>query len=349
MISSRRASSVLFVLLYAVWNTSAFPADPQVPSTHSTPTSVAVVEFDNQDALGFHTVPPSVLVDFLSAELSRDEGLHVVERGQIDRVLDEQALTLTGTSGDPSVSRVGNLLGAQVLIHVRAFRLRDRIYASAKLIRTDTGTITAIVSEGPVDQSPLDLVGGVSDAISRKLREQTTGTVDADENIFQRTPTPTRSGDQDDRSAQQHGGLLLLATATGPGHVETSDVESALSYELLERGLRVHPLPEESLRKWRQLRDNGRPPTAALFEAAEAPVDRALFVTATFATGPRTGELITVRVDLHLTVYSPVTGRVTLTRRFKERAHDVTVSAAAMAALREVALPLAVAVSEDRE
>jgi len=56
------------------------------------------------------------LADMLTIDLARQEGISVVERSHLERVLEEQRLTLAGLTDRASQLQVGKLLGAKLLL-----------------------------------------------------------------------------------------------------------------------------------------------------------------------------------------------------------------------------------------
>jgi curli biogenesis system outer membrane secretion channel CsgG len=66
----------------------------------------------------------------------------VVTRGQVDNVLDEQALALQGLTARDAQFRVGELLGAQVLVVGTIIWLEGDLYrANSQLIESATGVV----------------------------------------------------------------------------------------------------------------------------------------------------------------------------------------------------------------
>ncbi len=78
--------------------------------------NVAVISFENQtgsDGLGYLS---SSLADSLSATLSQIDSISVVERGQLERVMEEVKLELSGILKESDISSIGELVKANVLL-----------------------------------------------------------------------------------------------------------------------------------------------------------------------------------------------------------------------------------------
>lgn len=77
----------------------------------------------------------------LSALLGASENLYLVERQELKKILGEQELGLTGTVSPESASKIGNLVGAKVLITGRAFEVGSKVFIVAKVMSTETGRV----------------------------------------------------------------------------------------------------------------------------------------------------------------------------------------------------------------
>src|SRR5690348_6683180 len=75
---------------------------------------VAVFDFDSKDE-GVHDLGPKVAT-LINANLSADPNIVTVERAELDKVLGEQELGLSGTVSADSAAKVGHLTGAKVLV-----------------------------------------------------------------------------------------------------------------------------------------------------------------------------------------------------------------------------------------
>ncbi|MFT3990076.1 MAG: CsgG/HfaB family protein [Luteolibacter sp.] len=77
--------------------------------------------------------------DLLSAQLGMSGQFVLVERAQLDAVLSEQGLGLSGAIDPQSAAKVGNLSGAQILVTGRVFKAGKTTYCIAKAISVATG------------------------------------------------------------------------------------------------------------------------------------------------------------------------------------------------------------------
>ncbi len=77
----------------------------------------------------------------LGAHLSMSPNVFLVERQEVEKILGEQELGLSGTVSPDSVARVGALIGAKVLVTGRVFETGNKVYAVAKVMSTETGRV----------------------------------------------------------------------------------------------------------------------------------------------------------------------------------------------------------------
>src|ERR1700744_5998422 len=77
----------------------------------------------------------------VSASLSAEPNLILVERAELEKALGEQELGLSGTVSGDSAAKVGNLTGAKVLITGRVFAVDNQTIIVAKVIGTETSRV----------------------------------------------------------------------------------------------------------------------------------------------------------------------------------------------------------------
>lgn len=103
------------------------------------PLSVAVLDFQTTgDALGGKGAEAAVQ---LSARLSARTSLILVERQELEKLLGEQELGLSGTVDPATAAKVGALTGAKVLVTGRLFASGEKYYLVAKIMGTETSRV----------------------------------------------------------------------------------------------------------------------------------------------------------------------------------------------------------------
>jgi hypothetical protein len=91
----------------------------------------------------------------LNAKLSSADDLILVERQELDKLLGEQELGLSGNVTPSTAAKVGNLTGAKALITGRIFGAGNKYFIVAKVIGTETSRVYGEV-QGFNDLAGLD-------------------------------------------------------------------------------------------------------------------------------------------------------------------------------------------------
>jgi hypothetical protein len=128
------------------------------------PLPVAVFDFESKDE-NVSGLGPKVAT-LVNASLSAEPNLILVERAELDKVLGEQELGLSGTVTADSAAKVGNLTGAKVLVTGRVFKTDTELFIVAKIIGTETGRVYGELVKGGANASIADLSGDLSTKIA---------------------------------------------------------------------------------------------------------------------------------------------------------------------------------------
>lgn len=132
--------------------------------------TVAIFDFESKDE-SVRDLGPKVAA-LLNANLSADPQLILVERAELEKVLGEQELGLSGAASAETAARVGNLTGAKVLITGRVFRADNELLIVAKIIGTETSRVYGELVKGaanaPVAELSAELAKKISADISQK-------------------------------------------------------------------------------------------------------------------------------------------------------------------------------------
>jgi len=101
--------------------------------------SVAVFDFESKEE-GVRELGPKVSA-MINATLSADPRFITVERAELDKMLGEMDLGMSGTVNADTAAKVGYLTGAKVLVTGRVFKLERDTIMVAKVIGTETGRV----------------------------------------------------------------------------------------------------------------------------------------------------------------------------------------------------------------
>ncbi|MDY3553728.1 serine/threonine-protein kinase [Gemmata sp. JC717] len=174
--------ALLFVAGARQWLASATvsPAEPQVQQTEppkpqdpkrvaARAVPIALLGFDERggavDGLG------AAVSDLLFAKLAAKPGLHLVDRTDLKKALDEQRLSLSGAVSPAEAVRVGQLVGAKLIVTGSVVRADRRLHLIAKIIGTETTQVIGAPVSGAITDDLTALVErlatAVEDAVSR--------------------------------------------------------------------------------------------------------------------------------------------------------------------------------------
>ena len=165
----RRKTYVLAGLILSVFFTSITSclAAPQIHRK-----TIAVLYFQNNSLADRQNMEPlqKGLADMLITELSKIQALRVIERNQLQQMIEEMKLGQSGMVDEQTAQKVGRLLGAQTLLlgsYVAMFGGKMRI--DARIVEVETGrTIEAEEVTGKV-KDLFKLVQKLSGKIAKAL------------------------------------------------------------------------------------------------------------------------------------------------------------------------------------
>ncbi len=112
------------------------------------------------------------VTDLLSAELSAAPELMLVERDELEKILKEHELNLSGLVGADDAIKAGRLTGAKLLITGSVIDTGTDRYLVAKVISTETSRVLGATSKGKVSDNLGDLVTKLSEQVATVVRER---------------------------------------------------------------------------------------------------------------------------------------------------------------------------------
>jgi hypothetical protein len=115
--------------------------------------TVAIFDFESKDE-NVHDLGPKVSA-LLNANLSAEAQIITVERAELEKILGEQELGLSGTVSPDTAAKVGHLTGAKILVTGRIFRADKELLIVAKVIGTETSRVYGDIVKGPASSPSL--------------------------------------------------------------------------------------------------------------------------------------------------------------------------------------------------
>jgi hypothetical protein len=132
--------------------------------------TVAVFDFDSKDE-AVSDLGPKVAT-LINANLSAEPQIITVERAELEKVLGEQELGLSGTVNPDSAAKIGQLTGAKVLVTGQVFKVDDQTIIVAKVIGTETSRVYGEMVQGPPAKSVVDLSSDLAKKIANVISEK---------------------------------------------------------------------------------------------------------------------------------------------------------------------------------
>jgi hypothetical protein len=111
----------------------------QLRAQDNSPLTVAILDFQTSGGKLDKKGPQAAAI--LSGYLSNSSSLILVERQDLEKILGEQELGLSGSILPDTVAKIGALTGAKVLITGRLLEVGNEFYLVAKLMSTETGRV----------------------------------------------------------------------------------------------------------------------------------------------------------------------------------------------------------------
>lgn len=321
--------------------TTAALADPPAtapaadkPFSGPVPTAVLTFEAalpDNAD-LGVQ------IAEILTARLSAEDALELVERTRLDTVLKEHQLTLTGLVDSDQAAQVGKFVGARLLVTGRAFAMDKDLMIVTKVMSVETsrvvGTLRKVELAKPLSEAVLLLAEDVAALIQRDA----TKLMPADKPL----PDPVaaikaRLGDKRRPS---------VAVVIPERHLTRAVIDPAVETEvkkvLLECGYRLVDTGRNDLADWARgmFKEHAGPWPAALDQA-----DLVVVGEAFSEFGVRTGDLVTCVGRAEVNLIDRKSGKIVLADRQTRRAVDLGEAAAGKTALQAAGRKLGLAVA----
>ncbi|MBI4930228.1 MAG: caspase family protein [Bacteroidetes bacterium] len=125
---------ILSILILALVVTFSFA------SGNDKPTRVAILYFDNSGDAALEKLKKG-LADMLITDLSTVKTLSLVERDRLEEILKEQKMSNSKSFDAATASKIGKLLGAEIILTGGFFEMMGTFRVDARIIDVETGKI----------------------------------------------------------------------------------------------------------------------------------------------------------------------------------------------------------------
>jgi hypothetical protein len=283
--------------------------------------TVAVLDFTSDPADG-----PELgkdLADLVSGSLTGADGLTLVDRSSLARILQEHELSRTGLVEPSQTTKVGRLIGAKLLVTGKVFTIDGQIFVAAKIIGTETTQVDVVLLKGEKGAGFAKLAEQLGEKVGVRLREVGPKLVAGDEPV-EVDPLPSLK----EKLAKLRRPVLTVRV--GERHIDAARPAAA-----------GDPAVETELRRTLQ---------AAAFtvidgterELIEGGVEVLVGGDAFSEFAARIGNLVSCSARVELKVTDRKTGAVLFSDRETARAADLSENVAAKAALEKAGRALGV-------
>jgi TolB-like protein len=163
-------TKISLVLILLSFSIALAQAAPQAALT------VAVYDFKGDaDAASFG----SQVTTLVTADLTTETNLVLVERAELTKALNEQAFGVSGMVSSDAAAKIGQITGAKVLVAGQVIKTsEDHLVIVADIIGTETGRLFADKVEGSADNL-MDLTSQLSRKIAQTISDQATNLIAA--------------------------------------------------------------------------------------------------------------------------------------------------------------------------
>lgn len=109
------------------------------------------------------------LQSLLTAHLSSDAKIILVERADLDAALSETELGISGTVDPETAAKIGYITGAQILVTGRSFGVQKELVTVAKIIGTETSRVYGETVTMPLRGSAVEMSVELAEKITKTI------------------------------------------------------------------------------------------------------------------------------------------------------------------------------------
>ncbi|MDZ7293053.1 MAG: CsgG/HfaB family protein [candidate division KSB1 bacterium] len=134
--------------------------------------NLGVLDFDNNSLADRQRLEPlrKGLAQMFSSELGQLQGLNLVERADLLRVIEEMKLAQAGMIDEKTAQQVGKLVGAQhLLLGSFVYLPNGKIRLDARIVEVETGRILKAGEATGIENQLFDLVKALNKKLVKEL------------------------------------------------------------------------------------------------------------------------------------------------------------------------------------
>jgi len=322
----------------------------KAPAKPSPGLTVAILDFTASDP-----ATPNLgteIASALSAMLSGESGVTLVERQAIAQTLREHELNLTGMVNEEQAVKVGKLVGAKIMVTGRAFKLGRDLFITAKLIGTETSLVEGVMVKDAATADMGTMVVTLSEKVAQKVRQAGPKLVAAADDAVD--PLPALKKKLADRRKpvlavivreQHHAGAQAVTaplTVTVTRAIDPA-VETEVKKVLTECGFTLQDAAQN------ELTDFARSWTATDINSWPRGLDKVEVLVAGEAFSEfaaRIGNIVSCTARAEINLVNRSTGKIVLADRVTTRAADLSENIAGKKALQSAGRAMGIRILE---
>jgi len=147
---------------------------------------VAIFDFKHTGQLNNHLLNGEKVSSLLSAFLTANQNIRLVDRKHIDKLTDELLLSASGMVTESEKVKIGHLTGAEILVTGEILNVDNQLMLTAKIIGTETSRVVGVYVLSRYDEKLFELIKRFADEISSTIARSAADLVVA--------PQPIRDG-----------------------------------------------------------------------------------------------------------------------------------------------------------
>jgi len=347
----KHAGILSLIAVVSILVGSAAAADPAKdnkaksakPAAKTAGLTVAVLNFASSDPA--NPDAGGEIAAALTAMLSGESGITLVERDSIMQTLREHELNLTGLVNDETAIKVGKLVGAKIMVTGRAFRLGKDMFITAKLIGTETSLIESVMVKDTVGADLSAMVVQLSKDVAEKVRRSGPELIAGNDGVDplpalkkklagRRKPVVSIIVREQHHAAPQ---VTVVVTVIDPA------VETEIKKVLTECGFTVQDVPQNELTDFAH---GWAAKNVDCWPRGMAKVDVLIAGEAFSEFAVRIGNIVSCSARAEINVVNRKDGKVVLADRVTTRAADLSENIAAKKALQSCGHAMAIRLLE---
>ena len=142
----RKLLLVIQITFLLISSVVLLPPGDDVSAQEAETLRLAVIGFDKT---GEEIDPPDldkIVNEWLTAFLVNTKAFEIVERQELEKILQEQSLGQMGVLDPESAAQAGKVLGVNILVTGTLMRFGDTLEVTTRLIDVTNGTITGVAT-----------------------------------------------------------------------------------------------------------------------------------------------------------------------------------------------------------